>query len=199
MNKDKKRPGIPPEFYGASASNIQLEDSECKRLGKFITQSEFPNAIFYGPPGRCKTYAAIACMYFLESKGINWYDMKYSFLPLLNQKWLSNVSSYQDNYEILLDFSEKDLLILDDLGVRRPSDGFLDFLYCLINNRNNNPHLKTIYTTNMSSKELNDIYGSRIVSRIFQGEQFEFKGIDMRLKKKEEKKVCSYSEREILV
>lgn len=61
-----------------------------------------------------------------------------------------------------------DLLVLDDLGVERPTEWSLERLYALVNRRwlYERP---TIITTNRSEPELSQGLGARVVSRLFHG------------------------------
>jgi hypothetical protein len=72
------------------------------------------------------------------------------------------------------------LILLDDLAHRDPTDGFLDFMYTLINYRCTRPHLITLYTTNLDSKALANSVGPRIVSRLSGCLRIEMFGEDLR-------------------
>ena len=60
---------------------------------------------------------------------------------------------------------EVPLLILDDLGVERPSEWVIEELYKLLNHRYND-NKRTIFTSNLSPTQLNARLGERIVWRI---------------------------------
>lgn len=71
------------------------------------------------------------------------------------------------------------LLILDDIGVERPSDWVLERLYDLINYRYTEM-LSTIYTTNLSLDELEMRLGQRIASRLSDCQIITLNGTDRR-------------------
>ena len=75
-----------------------------------------------------------------------------------------------------------ELLIIDDLGTEFKTSYTLSAIYDLINSRHNN-NRKIIINTNLSIKDLKDIYSERIFSR-FLGEFniLEFIGEDLRIK-----------------
>lgn len=178
------RTGIPECFFGADSLKIIFDDNPQENHSKKFKMKPwvfdpYQNLLFYGKPGRGKSYAAIACMYFLEKRRIDWTDMAYVNIPELNQEWLANNSNYEHNKYRLDYLKEFKVLVLDDIGIRAPTPAFLDYLHVLIDERNNKKCI-TIYTTNLNSKEFNDFLGPRIASRISNGVQIEFNGPDMR-------------------
>ncbi len=75
--------------------------------------------------------------------------------------------------------SEASLLVLDDLGVRNPSEGMFPQLFDILELRKNVP---TIITSNKSLDELGEIYtDGRIYSRIAAGTVMMMTGKDRRL------------------
>lgn len=176
-----ERPGIPARFWGASPSKINFSEEQ-KKLINTWAKNPSGNLLFYGEPGRGKTYAAIACMYFLESCKIPWHDQRFIEIPMFYQQWLGNILHYDENLSNLYKLKEIKVLVLDDIGVKKPSESFLDYLHTLINARCNNQDLITIYTTNLSAIEFNEMLGPRIISRISDGVKIEFKGPDLRRK-----------------
>jgi len=60
------------------------------------------------------------------------------------------------------------LLFLDDIGAERITDWVLDRFYLLINKRYENM-LPTVFTSNLTVKELAERVGDRIASRIVEG------------------------------
>jgi DNA replication protein DnaC len=176
------RTGIPPEFFGANPRHINLNTDQKNITDKWAKD---PNGNFFiwGEPGRGKSYFAIALMYYLEqAKKIPWTEMMFVEAPLMYQEWLSNISNYQENYSMLLKLKDKRVIIFDDVGVKKPSEGFLEFFHVAVNSRLNQPELITIFTTNLNAKEFNETLGPRLVSRICSGIKIELKGSDLRRK-----------------
>lgn len=191
IEKQHERPGIPEIYWGAAAKNCKLSQNQFLQVDNWLKNCQ-GNILLWGAPGRGKTYTAIAFMYFFEKKkNINWHDQQFVSLPLFYQEWLSGFSTSEDNYEKLNKMQQRKVLILDDIGLRKPSEGFLEFLHALIDHRCNCPELITIYTTNLTSKEFNDLLGPRLISRISDGLILELKGVDMR---KPENKIISINQ-----
>lgn len=176
-----KREGIPEIMQGAEIRKVKEKISSEKFIQlKNWARKSLGNCLFFGEPGRGKSYAAVALMYWFEYLGIHWHDQKFIEIPQLNQDWLANIRTYENNYSLLEVIKNKRVVIFDDIGIRNPSDGFLDFLHTGINHRCNSPSLITIYTTNLKSGDLNASYGPRIVSRISDGLILHFDGPDLR-------------------
>lgn len=75
--------------------------------------------------------------------------------------------SYDSEQTIISDYTKLDLLILDDIGVEKPSEWVRGILNTIIYYRNVKG-LKTIYTSNMGPDELRERLDERITSRIMQ-------------------------------
>jgi len=70
--------------------------------------------------------------------------------------------SYQQVYRQL---ATEDILIMDDLGTENNTEFMVEFLYNIINDRYNK--MKPIgITTNLGSRDIINIYGERIASRL---------------------------------
>ena len=69
--------------------------------------------------------------------------------------------------EIVRDFEEADLLIIDDLGVEKITDWVNEIFYKIIDHRYNEMK-STIFVSNLSDEELLVKLGERIVSRIYE-------------------------------
>jgi DNA replication protein DnaC len=75
------------------------------------------------------------------------------------------------------------LLIIDDIGAERVTEWVRERMVSIINTRSSNG-LCTIYTSNLSPKELTEELGDRIASRVLGSSQVvEISGGDWRLEK----------------
>lgn len=95
-------------------------------------------------------------------------DVLFTSVPeLFSQLKKSFNSSELDEHQILEQQQQVWLLVLDDLGVSgKPSEWLLEILYLIINYRYEHL-LPTIITSNLSLKQLSELYGDvRITSRI---------------------------------
>lgn len=72
--------------------------------------------------------------------------------------------------------------IFDDVGVQRSSDYTIEAWYNVINYRYSHK-LPTVFTSNLSLKEISAFMTDRIASRLASGTVFELKGVDRRLQK----------------
>ena len=181
--------GIPEAFQEVPRKKAKFSfDSstnakQCENIMNWL-RSGCGNAVFHGKPGRSKSYNAVTCMmYFNEKHKIPWHEMRFINVPDLFQDWLSNMENYSMNAYKLGILKEIKVLVLDDLGVRKPSEGFLDYLHCLIDSRYNKKDLITIFTTNLTGSEFNHMLGPRMISRISSGVNIHFDGEDYRMSK----------------
>lgn len=73
-------------------------------------------------------------------------------------------SEYTES-SIISEFTDEKFLILDDIGVEKPTEWVLQTLYTIIDRRNRDIK-QTIFTSNYPIKDLKERIGERIVSRI---------------------------------
>lgn len=109
----------------------------------------------------------------------------YQTAPVLIESVIDYKMSRQKNVQenILNNIFEVDLLIIDDLGTENVNSMKLSELFNIINTRILTPNKKTIISTNLSIKDIFNIYEERIGSRIagyysiyyFFGEDLRFK------------------------
>ena len=145
-----------------------------------FTQPKLPdpieNAYIYGVQGTGKTVLATFMMLeeqkniYLEGGPKNKHDKCAMItVPELFNKFKESYSKDnegQTESEILRYYQNVKFLILDDFGAVKPSDWTLHLLYSIIDHRIL-WMLKTIYTSNFTLKEVEQILGdSRLTSRI---------------------------------
>lgn len=186
----------PPKIYEkACASNLKLTPEQFKEFNLWKENQDAP-MIFTGAPGRGKTYAAAAFYNYRElkkmklaeeDKRILWNPEQASLfcnLAVLFHEFLMCFDCKGARERLTNRLLEPKLLILDDMGIREPSPGFADFLYLIIDQRINREKDLTLITTNCTSKQLADLYGERIASRIATGYCIKFEGEDLRRQKR---------------
>lgn len=86
-------------------------------------------------------------------------------------------------YGLLRKVSEYDIIVLDDIGQRFPSDGWKEFLDTVINQRLTNLN-RTILTTNQNAASFKEMFGERFLSRVLLGSQVKIVGADRRLERR---------------
>lgn len=75
----------------------------------------------------------------------------------------------------------ENVLCIDDIGYKKPTDWNTQAFYFITNYRRRNG-LYTIWTTNLTTEGLKEYYGAAIASRIMGGVIFETGGKDKRIK-----------------
>jgi DNA replication protein DnaC len=93
-------------------------------------------------------------------------------------------SAARDYYNMIKRAKYTDFVVMDDIGVRNPTDGFRGDLHSVIDYRTAN-HLPVVYTSNIPIKELPTVFGeSRLYDRIRDmTQEIEFVGTSKRGKR----------------
>jgi DNA replication protein DnaC len=134
-------------------------------------QTEFKSTYYYGKAGTGKTIRATQQMliYSRYNFAIMGGRQQAHFMEvpeLLLQLRNTYNRGEQTDVQILEQYSECGLLVLDDLGSEKTTDYAYQMLYLIINRRYNNL-LPTIFTSNFNLSELADkLQDDRITSRI---------------------------------
>lgn len=167
---------IPQLYWEANIEDCKNEVS--KDFFKEWAKEPKGFVLLTGSSGRGKTYAACAAMdvYRKNFKKAGKF-VNFSYLYL---KWKDYIVDKRSELEIIRDFDHNNFLILDDVGIRTPSDAFLDFIYVLINERIEK-NQATIVTTNLNSKQMSEKLGDALTSRLCSGKIIKFEGKDQRI------------------
>lgn len=142
------------------------------------------NMVFYGAVGTGKTFL-LECIANELMKKLNYivfttaYDINKTMINAFH-------SPYEERDTLLSPLFECDLLIIDDLGTEPIfHESTITNLFTLINERQRN-NLPIIYSTNLSPEQIDERYGDRIKSRIYNMQitiPVLFESKDLRLKK----------------
>ena len=151
---------------------IQAMKEFCQKPEGFFLMS--------GKNGTGKTFCARMTFEFLRGRNPH---SEYYFISQadLNHEHTKTFSQWGDVCYMLEKYKKADLLILDDVGTRIPSDSFMDFLYSLVDYRWSK-QLPTIITTNLTAREIPVKFSMAFFSRISSGVIIRFDGEDRRLK-----------------
>ena len=164
----------------------EIDKKTPEQMEKIIRFAQKPLGflLLAGANGTGKSFVAEAIYELHTPYKLPYYDKDIAYFISqsdLNEKWLDE-KSQGSSKELSERLKGTKLLVLDDLGVRTPSEAFLDFLFSLIDHRwRYRDTLGTIITTNMTGKVTRDKFGDPILSRIASGIQIRFDGEDRRI------------------
>jgi DNA replication protein len=140
--------------------------------------------LFYGPPGLGKTFlcTSIAKALMDNSKTVLYYSSSELFNRLSDYTFSRETflkTSSKEIHDLIMDTQ---LLIIDDLGSEMTNSFVINQLFNILNLREMHAR-KLIISTNLTPKELNEVYGDRIFSRmVMHFDFYKFYGSDIRWK-----------------
>lgn len=141
------------------------------------------NLLFTGPTGLGKTFLSSCIAKDLLDKGKTvFYQTAFKIFDILEDYKFSKDKTIENKEKINVLF-EVDLLIIDDLGTEFINSYTSSEFFNILNTRLLNGK-KTIISTNLNIKELQEHYSTRVLSRIIgHYKVLEFFGDDIRVKK----------------
>ncbi len=154
---------------------------ESQKFIQYFSRTYEQNLVVYGNTGVGKTFLTRCIGAELLEKGCQ-------VLYLTAYQLFRNLESYtfhRNDYEgeDVRDFLNADLLIIDDLGTELTNSFINSQLFLCINERILR-HKSTIISTNLSMKQISEVYTERVFSRLVESYQFlNLYGDDIRLKK----------------
>lgn len=141
-----------------------------QQVQRSVVSPRFPVYV-YGPVGTGKT--GIAAVLFRIASSALWRRAD-SFL--LDLSMGRNDGSYRQE---MAKVESSHVLVLDDLGTRKPSEGMFHMLFDILERRKAK---MTVITSNHSPEELRDVYeDGRIYSRLMAGTPLVCSGADRRV------------------
>ena len=153
--------GIPPRYERCSLTNFQEGGNEqllraktlCQRYvdGFLGADGGFSESglILIGPPGVGKTHLAVAVLVDLMRR-FSLRGLFVDFTSLIHQiQSTFEPTSRDSQHAILESVMDAELLVLDELGARKPTAWVTDILYLVMNGRYTRK-LPTLFTTNYS-------------------------------------------------
>lgn len=154
---------IPSRFGWANLDD--LDDEQCssvdqERLREWSRSPRARNLVLLGPVGTGKSHAGIAACRPSHESGL---DVR--FLPI--EELLDQLRPGGPPNAIY-DLADVDLLIVDEVGAERPTDWTAERFYAVVNRRwlEERP---TVFTSNLTPKELGEHIGQRAYSRLSGG------------------------------
>lgn len=143
-----------------------------------------PSLLLTGPAGSGKTLLASIVAREAALAGL---DVRFAEVTALIARLTNLIDSRAETADdVLGPLLGADLLILDEIGARRPTAYVADVLYLLVNGRYNDM-APTIYTTNLSfpgdetaprDRWLGSVVGERLASRLHECRVLDFRGVE---------------------
>ncbi len=153
-------------------ANFKEMDQSLEDRKELFYYSKSPNGflLLAGSNGSGKSYAAEAIYNMNTTFKLPAYDHDQAIFVNqidLNNEWMANLTSAN----VILDkYKKTKIMVLDDVGTRTPSEGFMDFLYGIVDYRWRFKHmLGTILTTNLNATFMREKFGDAFVSRVASG------------------------------
>lgn len=165
-----------------------LEEIKCiySKMKKFIDELDKTQKdliIISGDAGVGKTHL-LQCM---TTRAIEKGRLvKYATAFGLNQDMLKyHLAKIEEKQDIMDEYLNPEILFIDDLGTENKINNVTnEYLYLIINERMQ-AHKKIVITTNLDTKQIQDVYGERIFSRLMHKKQsvkINIGGVDLRIK-----------------
>ncbi len=148
---------VPERYRNCTLTNYRPQEPSQERAKaaarRFV--ADFPDVdlglLLVGPVGVGKTHLAVAILLeLIDTMGVKGVFGDFTDLLARIQASFSR-GSEESEEEILSVYRDADLLVLDELGARRPTDWARDVLYGLLNTRYNRRRV-TILTTNYEDR-----------------------------------------------
>jgi len=180
INKLLEGSGIPRRFRGRSFENYRAEsdnenDAQVQALKRARAFAEnFPKAVelgasflFCGKPGTGKTHLACA----IGNHVMNAFGSSVSFVTVfevIQRVKATYGGGEKSESDVMRSFAQVDLLILDEVGVQFGTE-FEKVIITDIINRRYSDMRPTIILSNLTSDELSEYLGARVVDRMYEG------------------------------
>ena len=168
---------IPRRFISAKISDFK-EKYDCAYNESLFIQ---------GACGTGKTHLAVAIAKGLYLKRIRESQKEMDISPDIFYNFqeiaIKVKSSFRTQDESMFDVIRPCLTrfkIIDDIGAAKPTETTIEALYLVVNTRYDDC-LPTIYTSNLTLKEMSGSYGDRIASRLAACTQIKLVGADRRI------------------
>jgi len=172
---------VNPAYLSANA-DLDKAHKVAKAYIQDFPNFKYKNLVFCGEVGTGKTFL-LECIANELIKRTNYVVFVTSF-DLNNIVIRSMSVPFAEREDVLDPLLECDLLIIDDLGSEAVMKNVsINNLYTIINQRQRN-NLCTIISTNLTPKAIQERYGDRLVSRIFNRDNtlaIRFTGKDLRI------------------
>lgn len=169
--------GIGEMYRDVSFENAKLLPAKTIDLGKRWVASKKKTSLFLcGNVGSGKSYFSLCLVRGLVELGHRW------IIPVKSADLdaeLLNAIEEKKEQSVLRKYCEVDFLLIDDLGVERLSDRIQRQYYAIIDARTEN-YRSTIITSNFEKRNIHEVLGARIASRLEMAYEIKFPNKDLR-------------------
>lgn len=139
-----------------------IATNDHKKLVRDWFHNSHPFLVVMGVPRAGKTYLSAAILnYFYDQRKDIFYTTHRRFIDRIKE----NIQDGEHEYKLIRQYTEKDILIFDDLGSATNTEWQKEMILELIDNRYSDCK-KTLITTNFNALELKNHLGERTSSRI---------------------------------
>jgi DNA replication protein DnaC len=176
---------IPSAYEHCSLKHFTISKENENAFRKTEIWCEDPQGFvfLYGPSGVGKTHLAVGAALRLGLMKGKWVQFSSAPQLMADCRMAAAAGPGEENPDMLIDryIYRYHYLVIDDIGVEKPSEFVQEKMYRLIDGRfaSDRP---TIITSNFSLDELASRLGERLASRIGSGVVAEVRGDDYRLK-----------------
>lgn len=162
-----KRFNIGDKNYGIRFEDLKRSQDTIRNMRNFA-QKPGSTGLFMGHKGSGKTWSCLAILELFTRFSV---DCHFTTAQTLQDQWLESEHKNVFKYRLI----EVTLLIIDDFGQSPPADGFMTFIFDIVNNRDQWSNRGTIFTTNADPDLLLKYCGAALTDRLLHGEfNFEF-------------------------
>ena len=175
---------VPTDYRSKRYSNY--DNPELAMKVKKIVDLKL-SVVLSGTTGLGKTHLAVASLLHMMKR----YDKKPLFLsaPELFVELRDRIKNNVTEQSIIDRYLRTPLLVVDDLGVETKTDRSVETFYSIIDGRSRS-NRQLIITSELTIKEIGEIYGDRLASRLCgMGEYIRFEGDDYRIKMQKERAI----------
>lgn len=154
--------GLGSRFVNATLAKWRSSKSDQKKVLTWVRCPE-NFLISSGSPGIGKTFLCAALInYFADKKQEVFYTNARRYFEHIQNAMSKNIG----HYESIQVFKEKEILIFDDLGASRNTDWQVEMVLDLIDYRYEH-EMPTVFTSNYRPGEVKEIFGERVMRRLF--------------------------------
>ena len=175
--------GVPKIYLPSSFDNFRIETPNHARAVDFLKMLTLPFKRFVMLCGDCgtgKTHLAVATMRNIILKTKSTSALFVSAPKLIGEIRRGTLGEIEESEEEVIEkYTRNKLLVIDDIGVEKPSEFVAQCWYRVIDTRISN-NFPTIFTSNFSRDETAAKFGPRIASRLFSGTIIPIDGTDKR-------------------